>query len=94
VRIKKILFLGILFTFGLLNAQTLFRQGYIIKANGDTLYGEIDYKADLLTNGICIINTDGKEMKFFKNDIIAYRFYDDKYFISKNLMVKINLLNF
>jgi len=38
---------------GLLYAQTVFKPGYVIKEAGDTIFGEIDYRGDLLMNNRC-----------------------------------------
>lgn len=72
---------------GVLNAQTDFRPGYVIKAVGDTLYGEIDYRGDITMNYLCRfrICKDSAESRYSPNDIVAYRFSDDKYYISKKV---------
>ena len=50
---KKLLFLVCLFFSVLLKGQTDFTPGYVIKQPGDTVYGEIDYRDDLIMGKIC-----------------------------------------
>lgn len=96
MKIKRLLFLGLLFTAGLINAQTDFRAGYVIKENNDTLLGEIDYRGDLLMSEICRfrLNDKGKEVEYSPNDIVAYRFNESKYFVSKEFNGKKIFLEF
>tara|TARA_B100000809_G_scaffold260807_1_gene308441 strand:- start:20031 stop:21086 length:1056 start_codon:yes stop_codon:yes gene_type:complete len=67
------------------NAQTEFRSGYIILKDKDTLFGEIDYRADRLMARVCTFKKDKTVLKYTPADIEAYRFTDGKYFISKNV---------
>lgn len=87
MNIKRLLFLGFLFMTGLINAQTDFRPGYIIKATGDTLFGEIDYRGDLLMGEVCRFRVNDKEdaIKYSPDDIVAYRFNESKYYVSKEV---------
>jgi hypothetical protein len=87
MKIKGLLIIGLLLTEGLVNAQTDFRPGYLIKSNGDTLIGEIDYRGDILMGEVCRFktkNTD-KETKYSPYDIDGYRFIQSKYFVSKEV---------
>ena len=92
----KLLLLGLLFTAELANAQTDFRSGYVINLNKDTLIGEIDYRGDILMGEVCRfrVNETGKEVKYSPSDIIAYRFNEGKYFVSKELNGKNIFLEF
>ncbi len=96
MRLKRLLFFGLLFTAGLINAQTDFRAGYFINLNSDTIFGEIDYRGDLIMGEICRfrINKKEKEIKYTPDDIVAYRFNDGKYFVSKELKGKKIFLEF
>ena len=38
---------------GLLNAQTNFKPGYIIKVSGDTTFGEIDSRGGVIMSRLC-----------------------------------------
>jgi hypothetical protein len=71
----------------LIQAQTNFKPGYIIKTNNDTVYGEIDYRGDLLMGEVCTFKPQGlnEELKFSPNDLIGFRFINSKYFISKEV---------
>jgi len=85
MNVKQLFYIGLLFSAGLLNAQTDFRAGYLIKLNNDTLIGEIDYRGDLLMGKVCrfrAIDTR-TEINYSPNDIIAYRFNEGKYYVSK-----------
>lgn len=95
--LKKILFLVLFFTAErIINAQADFRPGYIINLNNDTLYGEIDYRGDLLMSEICRfrIKDSDKEIQYSPDDIVAYRFNEGKYFISKRINSKKVFLEF
>ena len=84
----KQLFFGLLFSVGLINAQTDFRSGYILKLNKDTVFGEIDYRVDKLMGEVCRFKIKGSEVKYSPNDILEYRFIDSRYFVSKELKGK------
>jgi hypothetical protein len=96
MKLKRLLFLGLLFTTQFINAQTDFRSGYVIIENNDTLFGEIDYRGDLLMSEVCRfrINDKANETKYSPDDIVAYRFKESKYFISKDLKGKKIFLEF
>jgi hypothetical protein len=85
MKLKVSFVLGLLFIAGLINAQTYFRPGYVIKTGNDTVFGEVDYRGDLLMAEICRfrINSDGNEIKYSPEDLTAYRFIESKYFVSK-----------
>jgi hypothetical protein len=85
MKTKCFLFLWILYTTGILNAQTDFRPGYVIKPNNDTLRGEIDYRGDVLMGQVCRFKANGTETKYSPDDIVGYRFYNDKYFVTKEV---------
>ena len=70
----------------MLNAQPDFRSGYIIEISGDTLFGEIDYRGDLLMSSVCRFKDDSNTIKEYSpNDITAFRFIDSKYFVSREV---------
>jgi len=74
-------------SFGTLSAQNEFRQGYIIKSEGDTLFGVINYRGYIRMGKVCIFkqNNNSKKIIFYPTDILAYRFTDGKYFVSKSV---------
>lgn len=87
--------LKILFTFSLLvstfllSAQTDFRPGYIIKKSGDTIYGDIDYRGDILMSSVCKFKDANQNIiKYSPDDILGYRFIKDKYYVSREINSK------
>ena len=86
---------GFLLLIGTLNAQTDFKPGFIIENSGDTLLGEIDYRGDLLMGRICRFKrANGKVYEYSPKDIFAFRFIDDKYYISRKVDGKWVFLEF
>ncbi|NMM50839.1 hypothetical protein [Marinigracilibium pacificum] len=82
----RLFFFGLLFSIGILNAQTDFKPGYIILNSGDTLHGEIDYRGDLLMSSVCKFKTNGNSISTYDpSDIAAFRFINSKYYISKEI---------
>jgi len=89
IKLNKLPFWALIFTTVLLKAQTDFRSGYIIKTNGDTLYGEIDYRNDLLMSRICKFkDIDNQIVEYYPNDIKAFRFINSKYYVSREINKK------
>ena len=66
-------------------AQTYFKPGYVIKSEGDTLFGEVDYRGGFVNSKVCTFRRNPKESvrHFSPDDIMGYRFRDSKYYISK-----------
>lgn len=86
MKLTKLFILATLFITEMLNAQSDFRPGYIIKITGDTVYGQIDYRGDLLMSNTCRFkDKNNTVIKYSPNDINAFRFIDNKYFISKDI---------
>jgi hypothetical protein len=65
--------------------QSDFRPGYYITHDFDTIYGQIDHRSDRRQTTSCSFRSGDKSeaSKFTPSDILAYRFIDGKYFISK-----------
>jgi len=83
---KKILILLLFTSSNLLNAQTNYKPGFIITNIGDTIFGEIDYRGDLLMSNICKFRTNENTIiNYTPENIISYRFIEGKYFISKKI---------
>ena len=78
---------GLLLSVNMLYTQTDFRAGYVIKLDGDTLYGELDYRSNSSMSKVCTFRkSKGDTIKhYYPNDILAYRFNNSKYYISKEL---------
>jgi hypothetical protein len=86
MKIKGLIFFGLLLLTEILNAQVDFRPGYVIKANRDTLIGDIDYRGDLLMSKICRFKSKTiKEIEYTPENILAFRFNESKYFVSKEV---------
>jgi hypothetical protein len=79
-----------------IQAQPNFKFGYIIKPDGDTTYGDIDYRGDLMMGEVCRFKPKGQAeiIKYSPNDIIAFRFIDSKYYISHEVKGKKIFLEF
>ncbi|TLX75190.1 hypothetical protein E9993_09825 [Labilibacter sediminis] len=68
------------------DAQTFYKPGYVLALDGDTLYGEIDYRGDLLMGSICKYKSnEGAIVEYSPSEILGYRFKDGKYYISKEI---------
>ncbi len=86
MRLYKLILFGFFITTKIVNAQTDFRPGYIVKNSGDTIFGKIEYRSDLLMGQICKFkNSDNKIVKYSPYDITEYRLIDSKYYISKEI---------
>jgi hypothetical protein len=95
MRLKITLWIGFFFFTGILNAQSDFRSGYIINNNGDTIFGNIDYRGDLLMGRICRFkNSDNSITTYSPTQIAAYRFNDGKYYISREIKGNVHFLEF
>ncbi len=69
-----------------LNAQTDFRPGYVLKNNKDTLYGDIDYRGDLIMRKNCRFrDAEDKIYEYSPNDIIGYRFTNSKFYVTREV---------
>jgi len=95
MKIIGLLILGFLMITGSIQAQSDFRPGFIIKQNGDTLIGKIDYRGDILMGKVCTFKTDDiGSVEYSPTDIIGFRFYDSKYYVSKEVSGNYMFLEF
>lgn len=79
----------------IVSAQTDYRPGYIILNSGDTIHGQIDYRGDLLMGNRCRFKSaDNTVQEYSPTDIMAYRFIDSKYFVSKEVDSKTVFLEY
>lgn len=86
MKLNIVIFLGLFFSTRLLVAQIDFKPGFIIKTSNDTLYGEIDYRGDLLMSKVCRFKySDNSIKEYYPNDIQAYKFIEGKYYVSKDI---------
>jgi len=86
---KKILKMIIFLLFACTNmwGQRNFREGYIINKMQDTIYGWIDYRSDTRNARTCSFKKTeiDKITVYTPTDIVAYRFIDGKFYISKDI---------
>lgn len=70
-----------------LYSQNDFRSGFILTLSGDTLYGKINYKGDVLMGTRCKfkVSDETPEVHYSPYDIKGYRFENGKYYISKEI---------
>ena len=68
-------------------AQRDYRRGYIITNQQDTIYGWIDYRGDTRNAKICSFKEteNGQITEYNPFDIAAYRYMDNKFYVSKNV---------
>lgn len=86
MNIRKLFFFHLLFFTALLNAQPDFRPGYIIKFSGDSLVGKIDYRSDLIMANKCRFKNYNDEIfEFTPDDVVAFRFIDSKFYVSREV---------
>ena len=87
MKFEVILFSGLFLATVLINAQTDFRPGYVVKVNGDTLIGEIDYRGDILMGEVCRFkpNNTVRAVIYSPDDINEFKFNESKYYISKEV---------
>ncbi len=86
MKLKNLILFGLLFTTGVLKAQTDFRPGYIINLIGDTIYGDIDYRSDLVMSRLCKFRDKDNAIKDYSpSDITSFRFIDSKYYVSREI---------
>ena len=73
-----------LFTYFGSQAESDFREGFIININNDTTYGFINYEGLFQNARVCHFKKDetSKIQVYFPKDLTAYRFTDSRYFQS------------
>jgi len=93
---KKInlLFLVLLFSFSgeILYCQKLFRDGYIVKKNGESINGRIEYSANQNAPYICTFKRFdiARVIKYSPNDITAFGYNNGNRYESKELNNKVS----
>ena len=86
----QFLFFSVVLSFPyVLYSQNNYRPGFIITLQKDTLYGEIDYRTDIMNSKRCIfrsLDNGEKPLTYHPFEILGYRFTDDgKYYVSRNI---------
>jgi len=70
----------------MLKAQSNFKPGFIVNNTGDTIYGSIDYRGNMFMGEYCIFkDSNNVKHKYTSQDILAYRFIDNRYFVSREI---------
>jgi hypothetical protein len=69
--------------------QADFRQGYIITNSLDTIHGLINYRSNIRNAQNCLFkpSEDEKCTEYAAKDIFGYRFINDKYYVSKEVII-------
>lgn len=67
----------------ILKAQHDFRPGYVITLEGDTLKGEVAYRANLLNYKRCLFRQGAEKRSFTPQEIKAFAYIGDKKFSSQ-----------
>jgi hypothetical protein len=77
-------------------AQADFRTGYVIMVSGDTVYGDIDNRSELLMGQSCYFREAGKPgmVDLFPGDLLGYRISGGKYYVSRDIGGKKAFLEF
>jgi len=69
--------------------QSDFRKGYIILNSNDTIFGFLEYRGNKSNARKCVFKTDLQVTtpikEYIPEDIIAYRFVDSKYYVSRKV---------
>ena len=91
----KIVLTILLLSYYLLAAQTDFRAGYVIENTGDSIFGQIDYRGDLIMSHLCKFKSqNGAITEYYPGEISSYRFNDGKYYQSRKVNGKEVFLEF
>jgi hypothetical protein len=95
MKIKHLLLFAMLLPCITTYAQTDFRSGYVITLEGDSLWGEINYRGDRFLAAECTFRQqEGKPTIYRPEDISAYRYEGDRFFVSKNVEGKAVFLEY
>ncbi len=89
MRLIYIVILLLLLTLSV-NAQSNFKQGYIITNDHDSIIGLIDFRTDTQNSHFCRFKQSEKspEQIYYPGDIFSYRFIDEgKYYVSHTIVI-------
>jgi hypothetical protein len=66
------------------------QKGYVVTLANDTLHGLINDGGSIRNSYVCIFKLDNQNAitKYYPKDIKAYRFVGDKYYCSKEIMIR------
>ncbi len=92
---RTVITIGFFFLVLVLNAQSDFRAGYVIENATDTIFGEIDYRGDLIMSSTCKFKDQNKKVQSYSpTDISGFRFIDGKYYVSREVDSKTVFLEY
>lgn len=80
---KLLLFIILFFLCNLSFAE--YRPGYIIKTNGDTIQGQIDYRGDESMSKICYFRDNNTLQTYKPSQLIGFQFLEGKMYFSKKI---------
>jgi len=84
--VKRVIFIVLALSSCCFNvyAQKDFRPGYVITVGGDSLNGELEFRAEILQKYSCNFrDSDGAERTFSPDELSAFRFEGDRYYVSR-----------
>ena len=84
---KNLVLLSFICFSSILYAQTDFRKGKIIKLNGDTISGELNYQGDIENSRLIRFRNQYIDSIYRPFEIKSYHFENGKYYISKVAIV-------
>lgn len=80
---KALITILLMFFYFLLNAQSNFKNGYVVTLSGDSIHGSIKVQNDVQNSEKCIFKDESDQIKIYKpGDIAAYRFENGRYYVS------------
>ncbi|MDH5597548.1 MAG: hypothetical protein OEY34_00400 [Cyclobacteriaceae bacterium] len=86
IKLYRLTLFVFIFTSGLLYGQKDFQPGYIIKDSGDTLYGLIDYRNDVLMNSVCKFkDSENTITEYTPHEINSFRIIESSYYTSREV---------
>lgn len=72
------------------HAQADYRSGYIVKINGDSLAGLVQYPINKISKKYCIYKSDkqSKSQKFAPEELAAFGYFGDRRYETKVLLIE------
>lgn len=87
--IMKFIFATICFMPLITLAQGDYRNGFIIKTNGDSIGGFVDYRTDEFSSKVCLFKfkRGQKKIRYLPEDLKGYGFINDKYHETREVAI-------
>lgn len=83
---QKLLFLAVALSLSVgVHGQFNYKKGYVITNSNDTLHGKINDSGGYKNARVCLFKASNakKAVKYYPEDIKAFRMIDDKYYVSR-----------